>query len=567
MSRRLFGGAAFVVLLALVGLSSQLTSVQARPDDKPLFTRLIGPQTLVFQHARVADLLNMPIVDELVKEFPDMKENMFKSFKEELGFELTDLETFTLYLDQPKMAGGGLEEPRPPYFLLQAKKPLDAAAVKSSVGEGAKTIQFGKYALTMGKQRGVCLLDDRNLLIVTFSPAFSIDNAQKDLVLHFAGLESGIEIPEGLKAGVEAARKNKSLSVLGFRIPKDLGDLMQEHMKNLPPMMTMLKPLGQLQSGVMTMDYVKGAENDLQVKLLGRFPDEGSAKAAQNALRFALAAGKMAMTSMPNRNDPEMKAVYDFVTRQMEQIKFETSNKDVVVDYQMNIGKTMPVITEAVEKVRSAASFMTSANNMRQCIIAMHNYHSDNGKMPEVMTMKEGKPMHSWRVLMLPYLEQDNLYKQVKMDEPWDSETNKKLFESVEMPKIFAHPGKKDGNTKMTYYKAFYTKPGVTPRAGFSLEKPMTLGQMSSKDGTSNTVAMIEAGPPVLWYKPDDIEFDPKAQLPNLISPWKDKKVSVGFFDGSIRALWLGTDVQTWKGAITADGGEVLDFSKIEQNK
>ncbi|MFT3878104.1 MAG: DUF1559 domain-containing protein [Gemmatales bacterium] len=567
MSRRLFGGTALVVLLALIGISWQLTSVQAKSDDKPLFTRLIGPQTLVFQHARVADLLNMPIVDELVKQFPDMKENMFKGFEKELGFALTDLESFTLYLDQPKFAGGGLEEPRPPYFLLQAKKPLDAAAVKSSVGDNAKTIQFGKYALTMGKQRGVCMLDDLNLLIVMFGGAFSVDNAQKDLLMHFAGLESGIEIPEGLKAGVEAAQKNKSLSVTGFQIPKELGDLMQEQMKSLPPMMAMLKPLGQLQSGVLTLDYVKGAENDLQVKLLGRFPDEGSAKAAQNALRFALAAGKMAMTSMPNRNDPEMKAVYDFATKQMEQIKFETSSKDVVVDYQINVAKMMPILLSAMEKVRGAAERVTSANNMKQCIIAMHNYHSDNNKMPEVMTMKDGKPMHSWRVMMLPYLEQDALFKQINMNEPWDSEANKKVFESVEMPKVFAHPAKKDGNSKMTYYKVFYSKPGVTPRAGFALGKPMTLGQMTVKDGTSNTIAMIEAGPPVLWYKPDDIEFDPKAQLPNMTSPWKDKKVNVGFFDGSIHSFWLGADEETWKGAITADGGEVLDFSKIEQNK
>jgi prepilin-type processing-associated H-X9-DG protein len=567
MSRRLFGGAALVVLLALVGISSQFTSLQARPDEKPLFTRLIGPQTLLFEHARVADLLSMPIIDELAKQFPDMKENLFKGFEKELGFALADLEAFTMYFDQPKFAGGGLEEPRPPYFLLQAKKPLDAAAVKSSVGEGAKTIQFGKYSLTMGRQRGVCLLDDRNLLIVMFSPAFSMDNAQKDLLLHFAGLESGTEVPVGLRAGVEAAQKNKSLSVTGFQIPKELGDLMQEQMKSLPPMMAMLKPLGQLQSGVLTLDYVKGAENDLQLKLLGRFPDEGAAKAAANALRFALAAGKMAMTSMPNRNDPEMKAVYDFTTKQLEQIKFDASNKDVVVDYQMNIGKTMPIITAAVEKVRFAANYMLSSSNMRQCIIAMHNYHNDYGKMPEAMTMKDGKPMHSWRVMMLPYLEQDQLFKQINMNEPWDSEANKKLFESVEMPKIYAHPGKNDGNTKMTYYKVFYSKPGVTPRAGFSLGKPITLGQMTVKDGTSNTIAMVEAGPPVLWYKPDDIEFDPKAQLPNMTSPWKDKKVNIAFFDGSVRTGWLGADDETWKGLITIDGGEVVDFSKIEQKK
>jgi len=147
------------------------------------------------------------------------------------------------------------------------------------------------------------------------------------------------------------------------------------------------------------------------------------------------------------------------------------------------------------------------------------------------------------------------------------SEANKKVFDSNPMPRTYAHPGQKDGEANMTYYKVFYSKPDMKPRAGFTLGKPLTLGQMTVNDGTSNTIAMIEAGPPVLWYKPDDIEFDPKAQLPNMVSPWKDKRVNIGMFDGSVRSAWLGTDEETWKGLITFNGGETVDFSKIEQNK
>lgn len=567
MSRRLFGGAALIVLLSLVGVSWRLTSMQARAEDKPYWVRLIGPQTLMFQNARVADLLNMPVAESLFKQMPDMKAEMYKGFQKEMGMALSDLETITVYLELPKVAGGGIKEPRPPYFLLQAKKPIDAASLKASMGDDAKTIQFGKYALAIGKQRGICLLDERTALMITFNGQNSVENAQKDLLMLFASLDAGTEVPEGLKPGVEQALANKHLSVMGFQVPKDLGDMLQEQMKNLPPMMAMFKPLGLIQSGVMTTDYVQGAENDFQIKLLGSFPDAGSAKAAQNAARFAIAAGKMALTSLPNRNDPDMKNVYDFATKQLEQIKFEASDKDVVVNYQMNIGAMMPILLSATDKVRNAAERMNSANNMRQCIIAMHNYHSDYSKLPEAVTMKNGKPMHSWRVMMLPYLELDNLYKQINMNEPWDSETNKKLFESTPMPKIYAHPGKKDGDSKMTYYKVFVSKADANPRAGFSLGKPMTLGQMTVQDGTSNTIAMIEAGPPVLWYKPDDIEFDAKAQLPNMISPWKDKKVTIGFFDGSVRTAWLGTDEDTWKGLITVNGGETVDFSKIEEKK
>ena len=502
MSRRLFGAVALIVLLTLVGASWRLTSVQARLEDKPFWTRLIGPQTLLFQHARVSELLNLPVLEEISKQTPDMKEQMSKGFQKEMGMALADLEAVTIYLELPKINGGRPEEPRPPYFLLQAKKAIDTGAIKASMGDDAKTIQFGKYALTIGKQRGICLLDERTALLITFGGRNSVENASQDLLMLFAGLDASTEVPEGLKPAVELALTNKHLSVMGFQVPKDLGDLLQEQMKKLPPMMAMFKPLGVIQSGVMTTDYVKGAENDLQMKLLGRFPDAGSAKAAQNALKFAISAGKMAMTSLPNRNDPEMKKVYDFVTKQLDQIKFEANDQDVVVNYQMNSGMIMPMLLAAIEKARNAADRMISASNMRQCVIAMHNYHNDYNKMPEAMTMKNGKPMHSWRVMMLPYLEQDNLFKQIKLDEPWDSEANKKLFESIATPKIYAHPGMKDGESRMTYYKVFVSKPDASkPRAGFTLGKPITLGQITVLDGTSNTIAMIEAGPPVLWVQ------------------------------------------------------------------
>ena len=52
-----------------------------------------------------------------------------------------------------------------------------------------------------------------------------------------------------------------------------------------------------------------------------------------------------------------------------------------------------------------------------------------------------------------------------------------------------------------------------------------------------------------------------------MTSPWKDKKVNIAFFDASIRSAWLGTDEDTWKGLITVNGGETVDFSKIEEKK
>lgn len=88
------------------------------------------------------------------------------------------------------------------------------------------------------------------------------------------------------------------------------------------------------------------------------------------------------------------------------------------------------------------------------------------------------------------------------------------------------------------------------------------------QDGTSNTAAMIEAGPPVLWYQPDDVEFDPKGAFPKLESPWPDNRVQVAFFDASVRSYWLGQHEDIWKALITRNGGEALDdLGKLEEKQ
>ena len=76
-----------------------------------------------------------------------------------------------------------------------------------------------------------------------------------------------------------------------------------------------------------------------------------------------------------------------------------------------------------------------SINNLKQIALACHSYHDVNGKMPDDVKDKEGKLLLSWRMLLLPYLEENPLYQQFRLQEPWDSATNIKLMEKI--PKIF----------------------------------------------------------------------------------------------------------------------------------
>ncbi len=162
---------------------------------------------------------------------------------------------------------------------------------------------------------------------------------------------------------------------------------------------------------------------------------------------------------------------------------------------------------------------------------------------------KNGKPLLSWRVAILPFIEQDNLYKQFHLDEPWDSDHNKKL--SYAIPKIYLLPGDtKKHELPSTYYQAF-----VGPHAAFEGKTALRIPN-SFPDGTSNTVWTAEAAEAVPWTKPDDIVYDPK-KMPKLGFHFGDRR-NVGFVDGSVRALKKTIPESTWHLLIQRDDGQVI---------
>jgi hypothetical protein len=227
-----------------------------------------------------------------------------------------------------------------------------------------------------------------------------------------------------------------------------------------------------------------------------------------------------------------------------------------------------------LEKLTAARNKLESSLAMRQMMIAMHNYHNDYNHLPAhaIYDSTGKKPLLSWRVMILPYLEQDKLFKKFKLDEPWDSEHNKALLK--EMPKIYQVPGVK-GEVGKTYYQVF-TMPakveaGKTDkfRPVFSLAPTkLTLGQLTVQDGTSNTICIAEAGNPVEWTKPADLLWEhDDAPLPKLgIRPGDTFHVAFG--DGSIRQIKKKIDdmdkhTRLMKQLIGRKDGLNEDFSAI----
>jgi len=553
------------LLVALVVMTSAVS--QDTKSDKPLFSRFISPQTMMVMHYRVPELLNIPALQSVFASIPGGQAQMSKDLQKNLGVTLEGVDSITMYLDQLQIVDGRPQEPRPPYVLLTSKKALEFTILRQSLGENVKTIQYGKYELMVGSSKVIARIDDQSIMLLPI--AAPVEVFKNRPLLPFATADAGTEVPDTWKQVVTVASYGKYPFFLGFQIPSNLRTFAEEALKEAPPIVGTFKPLTKMQSGYLALNNVASQTQDCQFKIALNFPDAKAAQAGLGAVKFGIATGKVALNSLPKEEAPRNLENFwlyaaGFARKQIDLIKPDLKESTVVIDYAMNSKEFLPVMTLLVEKVRYAADKMVSGSNMRQLMIAMHNYHNDFNMMPPVMSMKDGKPLHSWRVHVLPYIEEDKLYKQLKLDEPWDSEHNKKVFESNPMPKLFEHPHMRDGATKKTYYQVFYSTANTKNSAGFRLDTKFTLGQLTINDGTSNTIAMVEHGNPVLWYQPADIEFDAEKAFPQLKSTWGNEIVQVAFFDGSIRNLLLGkNEAAAYKALVTWNGGESIDVSKV----
>lgn len=209
------------------------------------------------------------------------------------------------------------------------------------------------------------------------------------------------------------------------------------------------------------------------------------------------------------------------------------------------IGVLTGLLLPAVQSAREAARRMQSSNNSKQLMLSIHNYESAYKRIPTRATKgPDGKPLLSWRVAILPYIEQAALYQKFHLDEPWDSEHNIKLLD--QMPPTFKHPSYvgPDGHT---VYLAPYFEDTV-----WNLDKPKFA---NITDGTSNTIALFEVDDAhaVPWTKPEDLDLHEV----DLSECFRGTGSNTAFFDGSVRYIARSIDPVVLKALVTSAGGEV----------
>jgi hypothetical protein len=207
----------------------------------------------------------------------------------------------------------------------------------------------------------------------------------------------------------------------------------------------------------------------------------------------------------------------------------------------------------AVVKIREAAFRMQSSNNLKQLLLAMHNYHDANGTLPaQANFSKDGKPLLSWRVHVLPYIEEGPLYQQFHLDEPWDSEHNKALIKK--MPKLFmsSQDPKVAEEGKTTYL-------GIVGKSAMFTGDQKGVRLTDVTDGTANTIMLVDADDKqaVIWTKPDDLKPDPKDPKKGLSTRFAGRFL-VAMADGSVRMVSATIDKATLNAVFTRNGGEVI---------
>jgi prepilin-type processing-associated H-X9-DG protein len=218
-------------------------------------------------------------------------------------------------------------------------------------------------------------------------------------------------------------------------------------------------------------------------------------------------------------------------------------------------GVVVALLLPAVQSAREAARPAQCVNNLKQIGLAFHNFLDVQGAFPGDIVDEEGKPLLSWRVAILPYIEEQELYNKFKLDEPWDSPHNKPLLE--EMPGVFLCPSRGDGESSETRYQGF-----AGPRAMFEPGQKVKLEDIL--DGTSFTLLVVESEEGTPWTKPGGIPFDPEAPgTLEGVGSTHPGGFNALFTDGSVRFLKQLTPPTMFKALITRDGGEVVDLDDL----
>jgi hypothetical protein len=494
------------------------------------------------------------------------KSEGFKEVVGDIGFDPRDLEQVAFLMIPPAGTERGGDEPGVAAILRWAK-PVDGKALLQKWNKDSDLREdkhSGKTYFTrvpknevlrkFASREAFYLPDDRTMVICPFEK-------QLQAVLDSGGKKGpmseylrGVDLDrDGVAAFV--AEPAKSL----------MEPLAQEMARSAPPGLSELgKFPGYVKSATLSVNLfdaemlklvVEGTNADAATSL------HNIAKALHGMLKQMYPQVREEMSKAPGGLPEDVKkTVLNLADQAVEGLRVAKSGDIVDISLRMKDAqagvKLLPMLVRAISDAREAARSSMRMFKLHQLSRAMQTALQAKNQFPAAASrVPNGKPLLSWRVQLLPYLDGGEVYKELHLDEPWDSEHNKKLIAKI--PDVFrsdSKDGVPEGHTTVMVFAGEGTP--------FGLEKGATPGQIT--DGLSNTIMLVDAGPDkaVPWTKPQDLPFDPVNSIAAL-GRISDRGFIVALFDGSVRRLPRNIPAATLKALITHAGGETVDWSSI----
>ncbi len=468
--------------------------------------------------------------------------------KRELGVDPCQIDSAMLLLDNI------INDREPPGFAVTIRFLSEQKLDDKVLANAERSDLRGQpmYSFRGSNEPVVYLLDDKTIV-------FGMETFIKKM-LSAKGATSGL-INLVNQSGDEKDHVNAFLNVEPIRGFLDT---------NLPPKAQIPFPFqsfrslpDEIESASVRMSFTGDQNNHLKINAV----DDQSAGKVLKTIEQALGMGRgMLMSTVANElaDQPGMmnalEAYDDRVGDKIEELlkpklegrtlTFQADANNAQLSNVAVIGTLVGMLLPAVQQVREAARRTQSMNNLRQVCLASLNYESAYMRFPSNIVDPDGKPLLSWRVAILPFIEENELYKEFHLDESWDSPHNIKLLDR--MPPTFRSPNV-NAETK-TVYLGFQGKGTM-----FDPEnRKVGFGQIA--DGSSNTILCVESNEEVAieWSKPQDLPFN--KELPGSgVGGLRPGGFIVVLADGSTHFISRTIDPETLANLIQINDGNVVN--------
>jgi len=542
------------ILSAAIAMSGgSVLHAQPTSPAGPITSRFVPNDALAMAIVSPAELMDSPQLSMFpIEVFRAQSLDM-------VGIDIADVATVMIVAGVPVPPGlgqPGLGQSGPPAALIvkltKDYKISDLNPKFLATGAPEKIGKYEVYALNDPPQTYIHVVDARTFVV---APEFY--------------LETVIEADKGtgaLPKLVESMPRNPGVTIVAVIEPIRpmlAGYVKQQVAPQLPPPLRSLGQVPEWVDAVLLNSTPSDAGLDLKLSML--CGDETKAEKLEATLNHSLQFGiEMANAQLPaavaGESERVQQAAAQYAARLSagvaEMLKPTRTGRRVSLTMESDAGIAsagvmVGLLLPAVQAAREAARRMSASNGLKQIMLAMHNYHAAYNRLPApAITNDDGEPLLSWRVSLLPFVEEQALYQQFHLDEPWDSPHNLPLSEKL--PSVYMDPSAPLPPGYTVFHAVVGEEIGLRPvdDTGFN----------DFTDGLANSILIFEASQDaaIPWSKPEDVEIDLDDPLA-VMGDSHQGGFHVGIADGSIKFITDNIDLELFRALLTRAGGEPID--------